>query len=90
MFHYAHQPVSDWVCLLFGAEQVAYGGFLLLFLWTQLPAAAEDDAVRAARVNRNSKVAAGQLNYELKLTIKLATDYNVSNDNLKTMWQSCR
>ena len=59
------------MCLLFGAEQVVYSGFLEFFLWKQLPAAAQNDAMRALRVNQNSKVAAGQLNNELKLIIKL-------------------
>ena len=47
--------------MLVGAEQVVYSGVLF----------SEIDAMRALRVNQNSKVAAGQLNNELKLTIKL-------------------
>ncbi len=37
-------------------EQVMFSGFLELF-WKQLPAAAKNDAMRAVRVNQNSKVA---------------------------------
>ena len=48
-----------------------YCDFLQLFLRKQLPAAAQNNAMRALRVNQNSKVAAGQINNELKLTIKL-------------------
>ncbi len=54
------------LCLLSYAEQVVYSGFLALFYWKQLPAA-ENNAVRAVRVNQSSKVATGQLNNELKL-----------------------
>ncbi len=32
MHHHVYQPVSDWVCLLFGAEQVVHSGFLDLFM----------------------------------------------------------
>ena len=42
-------------CLLFGAKQVLYNGFLEVFRAKRLPAAAKHDAVRALRVNRNSK-----------------------------------
>ncbi len=54
MLQYVHQLLSDCVCLLFGAGQVVYGGFLELFHWKQLPAAAEnkDDERR----NQNRKV----------------------------------
>ena len=58
---------SDCVCLLFGAEQVGYSGFLLLFHWQQLPDAADNVA---AKVNLNCKVVS-LLNNELRLTIKL-------------------
>ncbi len=71
MLHYVHQLVSNCVCLLFAAEQVVYRGFIELYTCKQLPAVAKNDAVRAVRVNQNSKVAVGQLNNELKLTIKL-------------------
>lgn len=36
MLHYIHQLASDFVCLLFGAEQVAY--IFNAFLLIQLPA----------------------------------------------------
>ncbi len=38
----------------------------------QPPAVTKNDAMKAVRVNQNSKVAGGQLNNELKLTIKLS------------------
>ncbi len=71
MIHCVLQLVSNCVCLLFDADQVVYSGFLELFLWKQLPCVAENDAIRAARVNQHSKVDVGQLKSELKLTIKL-------------------
>ncbi len=71
MLHYVHQLVVNCVCLPFGPEQVVYSWFLKLFLWKQLPAAAKNQAIRAVRVNQNSKVVGWQLNIELKLTIKL-------------------
>ncbi len=58
MPHYVHQLVSKCVCLVFAAEQVVYSGFLEIFHWKQLPAAAKNNAMRAVRVNQNSKVAA--------------------------------
>ncbi len=45
------------------SEQIVYSGFLQLF--------SENDSTGALRVNQNSKVVAGQINNELKLTIKL-------------------
>ncbi len=62
MLHYAQKLVSDCGHLLFAAEQVVYSGFLQL---------SENSAMKALRVNQNSKVVAGQIKSELKLTIKL-------------------
>lgn len=43
--------------MLFGAEQLVYSVFsLFFFYWKQPPAVAENDAVRALRVNQNNKV----------------------------------
>lgn len=57
---------------MFGADQVLYWGFLEILLvesyfLKQPPAAAENKTVGTVKVNENSKVAAGQLNDELKL-----------------------
>ncbi len=41
---------------LFVVEQVVYSGFLELFLRKQLPAVAENHAMRAVRVNQNRKI----------------------------------
>ncbi len=43
MLHYVHWLVSNCVCLLFGAEQIVYSGFMGGFCWKQLAAAAEVD-----------------------------------------------
>ena len=51
MLLYAHQLIANCVGLPFGNEQVAYSGFLELFLWKQLPAAAENDAMRQGKAN---------------------------------------
>ncbi len=67
MLHYVHRLVANCVCLLFGAEQVAYTGISELFHRKQLPAAAKNDTMRVVRMNQNSKVAAEQLKKELKL-----------------------
>lgn len=45
---------ASWVLLLFGAQQVAQSGILEIFQWIQLPAEAENDTMRALRVNQNS------------------------------------
>ncbi len=52
MLHYVHQQVCN-----FGADQVACSQFKELFCLKRLPAAAKKDAIRALRVNQNSKVA---------------------------------
>ncbi len=57
MLHCVHQQVTNCVCLLFGAELLMYTGFLELFRWKQLPAAAENDALGVVRVNQNSEIA---------------------------------
>ncbi len=44
MFHYDHQLGSNYVCLLFGAEQAVYGEFLELFHRKQLPPTAENES----------------------------------------------
>ncbi len=55
MLHYGHQLVAICVCLLFGAEQVVYRGFIELFHWKKkLLAAAKNNTMRA--VNQNSSV----------------------------------
>ncbi len=58
MLRYAHQLVANCVCLLFGAgQQVVYKGFLERFHRKELPSVAENNTMRAVRVNQNSKVA---------------------------------
>ena len=66
MFHYVHQLVVNCVCLQLDAEQVVYSEFLE-------PAVAENNTVRALRVNQNSK--------EQKLSIKLCKAELQSGDN---------
>ncbi len=55
MLHYVQEVVANYVCLLFGAEQVVCIGFLKLFHGNQLPAVAKND-MRAVRVNQNQKL----------------------------------
>lgn len=55
MLHHVYQLASTCVCLLLDAEQVAHGGVLELFLWKQVDAAAENDAMRAVRVHQKKK-----------------------------------
>ncbi len=64
MFHYGHQLVTNYVCLLFGAGQVAFSRFLELkmTLWERWE---RWEWTRA--VNLYDR----KLNNELKLTIKL-------------------
>ncbi len=55
MFHYAHQPVANFVCLLFGAGRVVYSGFNRAFSlktanWLEMT------LMRAVGLNQNSKV----------------------------------
>lgn len=69
------QLVTDCVCLLLGVVEVEHSQF------SELPAAARSEAMRAVRVNQKSKVGPGQLNNGLKLTNKLwemegVADYN--------------
>ncbi len=52
MDHYVHQLVANWVCLLFGAEQVVYSRFLELFYWKKLLAAAENDTDESSESRR--------------------------------------
>ncbi len=58
MLHCVHQLVSNWVCLLFAAEQVVYCGFLELFLaknsWLLR------QTYSTVRLNQNSKVLSRQ------------------------------
>ena len=49
-----YQLVADFVCLLSGAGQVEYCGFIRAF--SLKIAAAQNAAIRAVRVNQNSKV----------------------------------
>ncbi len=56
MLHYVHQLVANFVCLLFGARQVVYSGFLELFRWTQLPAATENKADESGETVKNRTV----------------------------------
>ena len=56
MLQHAHQLLSNCVWLLVGSGQVAHTGFLELFHWKQLPAAAQNDTVRAMGENQNNKV----------------------------------
>ncbi len=44
MLHCVHQLVANFVCLLFGAGQVVYSGFIRAFCWKYFPAVAENDA----------------------------------------------
>lgn len=67
MLHCVHLLVTNSVILLFCAEQVVCCEFIELL---QLPALAVNNAIRAVRVNQQSKVAARQLNNKLKLTTK--------------------
>lgn len=53
MLHCVHQ---NHICLLLGAEQVEYNGFLVLFSRQQLHIVAENNAMRAVRGNKNNKV----------------------------------
>lgn len=54
--------------------QVVFGEFLELFHQQQLPAAKEEGAMRAVRVDQNSKVVGLAAKNKLKLTIKLCKD----------------
>ncbi len=56
MLHCVHQQLSNCVCLPVGAEQLVFSRFLELFHKKLLLAAAENDAIKAVRVNQNSKV----------------------------------
>ncbi len=44
MLHNVHQLVANCVCLLFGAEQVVYSGFMKALCCKQLPAVAGNKA----------------------------------------------
>ncbi len=63
MLHFVHQLVANCVCLLFGAEQVVYSGFLEFYHWKQLPAASGKNAIRVMWLNKNSRLE----NNELKM-----------------------
>ncbi len=43
MLHYVYELVANFVCLVFGARQIVYSGFLDLIQWKQLPAGNDTD-----------------------------------------------
>ncbi len=57
MFHYVHQLVANSVCLLFGAEQVVYGGFLRAVLLKTAACCSRNNTMRAVSVNQNREAA---------------------------------
>ena len=61
MLHYVHQLVSNWVCLLSGAEQV------VKWIVRALPPSADENDERwDVKKKQNYKMRAGKLNKEPK------------------------
>lgn len=68
MLHCVYGLVANLVCLLFGAEQAVYSGFVRAFLWTQLPTAAgnKDDEVKSETLIMTVKLWAVKQNKKKK------------------------
>lgn len=52
MLHFVYQLVFNFVCLLFGAQQVVCSGFIRAFLWKP-PAAAGNNADESSETEPN-------------------------------------